>query len=183
MSADEGYVEHLAALSLTRDGGALYAQGRVVLFAPKGSPIDVAAGLDGLRHALADRRISRFAIANPEHAPYGRAAEQVLRSQGLWELIRPRLVLGENASQATQFASTGNADGGIVPYSLAVAPPIAALGSFALLSEDWHAPLRQRMVLLQGANATATAFYAFLQRPAARAVFKKYGFLLPGETS
>lgn len=183
MSADEAYVERLAARALTRDGGDLYAQGRIVLFAPHGSQIDVDAGIDGLRAALDAGRVSRFAIANPEHAPYGRAAEQALRRGGLWDLVRPRLVLGENASQAAQFASTGNADGGIIPYSLAVAPAVSALGNFALLPEELHAPLRQRMVLLRDAGATARAFYAFLQGATARAIFRKYGFLLPGETS
>ena len=183
LSADEAFVERLAATGLTRDEGELYAIGRIVLFAPHGSPLAVDAGLDGLRTALAQGHLTRFAIANPEHAPYGRAAEQALRSQGLWDTVRPALVLGENAAQATQFASTGNTEGGIIPYSLALAPAVAELGSYALLPAEWHAPLHQRMVLLRNAGATATAFYEFMQRPAARTIFKRYGFLLPGETS
>lgn len=183
LSADEGYVEHLAARGLTRDLGVLYALGRVVLFAPHGSALAVDGRLEGLREALAQGHLGRFAIANPEHAPYGRAAEQVLRGQGLWDAIQPALVLGENAAQAAQFAGTGNADGGIIPYALALAPAVSRLGSYALLPAEWHAPLRQRMVLLRGAGATASAFYEFLQRPAARSVLKRYGFLLPGETS
>jgi molybdate transport system substrate-binding protein len=183
LSADEAFVERLAATGLTRDDGKLYAIGRIVLFAPRGSPLSVDAGFDGLRTALAQGHVTRFAIANPEHAPYGRAAEQALRSQGLWDAVSSALVLGENAAQATQFASTGNAEGGIIPYSLALAPAVAQLGTYALLPAEWHAPLRQRMVLLRNAGATATAFYEFMQRPAARTVFKRYGFLLPGETS
>ncbi len=183
LSADESYIERLAAHGLTRDQGTLYALGRVVLFAPHGSPLVVDAGLDGLRAALAAGRVSRFAIANPEHAPYGRAAEQLLRSQGLWDALKPMLVLGENAAQAAQFAGSGNAEGGIIPYALALAPAVTRLGSYALLPSEWHAPLRQRMVLLRGAGATASAFYEFLQQPAARSILERYGFLLPGETS
>ena len=181
LSADEAFVDELAERGRTVDGGALYAIGRVVLFAPHGSPLQVDAVLDGLRAAAAAGTVRRFAIANPEHAPYGRAAEQVLRSQGLWELLRPRLVLGENVSQAAQFATTGAAQGGIFAYSLALAPAVAERGSYVLLPEAWHAPLRQRMVLLRGATATAGRFYAYLQTPAARAVLERYGFALPGE--
>jgi molybdate transport system substrate-binding protein len=180
-SADESYVERLAAAGLARDDGALYAVGRIGLFAPKGSPLRVDTELAGLRTALAEGRIRKFAIANPEHAPYGRAARAALQQAGLWEQIEPLLVLGENVSQATQFAASGAAQGGIIPLSLARAPEVAALGSFAVLPEAMHPPLRQRMVLLKRAGETARAFYAFVQQPAARAILKRYGFVLPGE--
>jgi molybdate transport system substrate-binding protein len=182
-SADESYVERLAAAGLTVDDGALYAVGRIGLFAPKQSPLRVDAELAGLKTALAEGRIRKFAIANPEHAPYGRAARAALQTAGLWEKIEPLLVLGENASQATQFAASGGAQGGIIPLSLALAPEISALGTFALLPEAMHPPLRQRMVLLKRAGETARAFYTFVQQPEARAIFKQYGFVLPGEES
>jgi molybdate transport system substrate-binding protein len=182
-SADESYVEKLASAGLTIDDGTLYAVGRIGLFAPKQSPLRVDAELAGLKTALAEGRIRKFAIANPEHAPYGRAARAALQHAGLWEQIEPLLVLGENASQATQFAASGAAQGGIIPLSLAQAPEIAALGSFALLPEAMHPPLRQRMVLLQRAGETARAFYAFVQEAEARAVLRRYGFVLPEEES
>lgn len=183
LSADEGFVFQLADQGKTRDRGTLYAIGRIVLFAPHGSPLKPDASMHDLRAALAEGRIKRFAIANPEHAPYGRAAEESLRHQGLWDAIQPTLVLGENAAQAMQFASSGSAQGGIVPYALSLAPPIQPLGSFALLPEAWHQPLRQRMVLLAGAGETAEAFYRFVQQPPARAIFRRHGFVLPGEES
>ncbi|MCK6453447.1 MAG: molybdate ABC transporter substrate-binding protein [Alphaproteobacteria bacterium] len=183
LSADEAYVEALADQGRTVDRGAIYAVGRIVLFAPKGSPLTVDAGLAGLKTALDQDRIKRFAIANPEHAPYGRAAEQALRAQELWETIKPLLVLGENVSQAAQFALSGSAQGGIFAYSLALAPSVSGLGSFYILPPDAHAPLRQRMVLLKGAGRAAREFYAYLQGTPARAIFRRYGFLLPGETS
>lgn len=183
LSADEGFVFQLADADKTADRGVLYADGRIVLFAPKGSTLKPDAEFNSLRAALADGRIQRFAIANPEHAPYGRAAEQALKGQGLWDAIKPKLVLGENVSQTAQFASAGSAQGGIFAYSLALAPAIASLGSYAVIPSDWHAPLRQRMVLMKNAGETASAFYRFVQSPAARVIFRKFGFVLPGEAA
>jgi molybdate transport system substrate-binding protein len=183
LSADENYIFRLADLGLTADRGALYAVGRVVLFAPHGSTLKANAQLSDLKAALADGRLKRFAIANPDHAPYGRAARAALQHAGLWAVMQPKLVLGENASQATQFAASGSSQGGIVPLSLSKAPEIAKLGAFALIPAEWHAaePLRQRMALTKKAGETARAFYAYLQQPAARTVFVRYGFVLPDE--
>jgi molybdate transport system substrate-binding protein len=179
LSADETFVADLAKAGLTRDGGTLYAMGRIVLFAPTGSPLDPREGLDGLARLLASGRVTRFAIANPEHAPYGRAAEAALRKRGLWNDLQPRLVLGENISQAAQFATTGSAVGGIIAYSLAVAPNLRNRGTYALIPDTEHPPLRQRMVLLKRAGPVVERFYRYLQEAPARAVFDRYGFTLP----
>lgn len=183
LSADENYVFQLVDKGLTKDRGALYAVGRIVLFAPNGSLFKVDGELKGLKAALGDRRIQRFAIANPEHAPYGRAARSALQHAGLWAAIEPKLVLGENASQAMQFAASGSSQGGIVPLSLSKAQEIAKLGTFALIPAKWHAgdPLKQRMVLLKNAGDVATEFYRYVQKSAARAIFIRYGFILSGE--
>jgi len=181
MSADEAFVFQLADQKRTLDRGALYATGRIVLFAPRSSPLRPDGQMTDLRAALADGRITRFAIANPDHAPYGRAAREALQSAGLWEAVQPHLVLGENVSQAAQFAVSGSTQGGVFAYSLALAPTIANAGSYVLLPENMHQPLRQRMVLTHKAGAQARAFYSYLQQPAARAVFKQYGFALPVE--
>jgi molybdate transport system substrate-binding protein len=181
MSADEGFVFKLADAGRTEDRGALYASGRIVLFAPKGSVLRVDPQLAGLKDALTAGKVRRFAIANPEHAPYGRAAEQALRKLKLWDGMQGKLVLGENVSQAAQFATGGSADGGIFAYSLALSPSVSRLGSFVLIPADLHDPLRQRMVLIKGANEIARAFYRYLQQPAARDIFKRYGFMLPEE--
>jgi len=183
LSADMAFAEKLAEAGVTEGRAELYAIGRIVLFAPKGSPLDAANGIAGLKSALAEGRIRRFAIANPVHAPYGRAAEQALRSAGLWEALQNKLVFGENVSQAAQFATTGSVDGAIFAHSLALSPAVSATGSYLLLPEQLHQPLRQGMVLLKGAGATAKAFHEYLQSPAARSVFRKYGFLIPGEAS
>ena len=132
MSADEAFVFNLADEGRTVDRGELYAIGRIVLFAPHGSPLKPDTNFADLKAALADGRIARFAIANPEHAPYGRAAEQALAHQGLWDAMRTHLVLGENVSQAAQFATSGSAQGGIFALSLALAPQVAKLGTYVI---------------------------------------------------
>ena len=181
MSADEDFVHKLADAGKTEDHGHLYGIGRIVLFARHGSALKVDPQLAGLKGTVKAGAIRRFAIANPEHAPYGRAAEQALKKTGLWESLRQKLVLGENVSQAAQFATGGSAEGGIFAYSLALSPQIAKLGEYVLIPEDMHDPLRQRMALVKGAGETARAFYRYLQEPAARAVFKRYGFVLPDD--
>ena len=183
LSADEQLIFDLAAERLTVDEGALYAVGRIVIIAPKGSALEVDADLAGLKAALADGRVRKFAIANPEHAPYGRRAEEALRHAGLWEAIKDKLVFGENVSQAAQFATSGATQGGIIAYSLALSPEVSKLGTYALIPDDWHEPLRQRMALIKGAGETARLFFAFMQGSNARAIMGRYGFMLPGESS
>lgn len=181
LSADEAYVQRLVTGGKTDGVGALYGTGRIGLFLPKGSRIRADAGLRDLGAAVRDGRLQWFALANPEHAPYGRAAQEALQSFGLWDAIRPKLVLGENVAQATQFATSGSAQGGIIPLSLALTPQVRAAGTFTLIDATRHKPLRQRAVVLKGASPTARAFYDFLQSQEARGVLKRYGFVLPGE--
>ncbi len=183
LSADERYVAKLHAAGRTLDAGRPYAIGRIGHAQPLDSPVRVDPSLAGLAEALKQSRIRRFAIANPVHAPYGRAAREALTRAGLWAAIAPRLVLGENAAQATQFALSGAVQGGIIPLSLARAPALAHRLRFALIPAHWHAELRQRMALLRGASATARAFHDFLGQAEARAILRRYGFQLPGEAA
>lgn len=175
LSADERYVRALARDGFTRGEGVVYAHGRIVLVVPPGSPLAPDGSLDDLARALTKGRVTRFAIANPEHAPYGQRAAEALRHKGLWEAIRPHLVLGENVSQAAQFAVSGNAQGGIIAYSLALAPNLARRAAYELIPADWHTPLRQRMALMAGAGPVAEAFFGFLQGPIARAILDDHG--------
>lgn len=192
MSADENLVFGLTDAGLTQDRGHIYGTGRIVLFVPKGSalvlPAQSATTAPG--QALRQQQIKqlteqlsaqlkgvrKFAIANPEHAPYGRAAKEALQNLGLWEQLVPKLVLGDNISQATQFVTSGAAQAGITALSLALAPAVAALGRHWLLPASLHAPLRQRMVLLKTAQPGARALLDYLQTPAARELLEKYGF-------
>jgi molybdate transport system substrate-binding protein len=180
-SADEAYVQELVKRRLALDNGALYAIGRLALFVPNGSPVRADAELDDLAAALKDGRLKKIAIANPEHAPYGRAARAALMHKGLWQKVQGHLVMGENVSQAAQFAASGSVEAGLIAYSLVVSESMSKAGAYALLPADMHEPLRQRMVLLKGAGGTARQFYAFAQSPPARTVFEKYGFALPAD--
>lgn len=179
MAADERFIAELNADGLTRDMGDLYAIGRVVIMVPNGSTLAPDPELNNLAEMLAEGQITRFAIANPDHAPYGMRAMEALQTRGIWEALQPVLVLGENVSQAAQFALSGNAEGGIIAYSLALAPEVAPRGTYALIPEDWHEPLRQRMALLNGAGEVAEAFYAYMKTAAARKIMARYGFVLP----
>ncbi|WP_128513647.1 MULTISPECIES: molybdate ABC transporter substrate-binding protein [Tabrizicola] len=179
MAADEQFIFDLHRDGFAPNEGDLYAIGRIVVKVPPGSTLVADGTLGSLRQALAEGRITRFAIANPDHAPYGRRAREALQHAGLWEDIQPFLVLGENVSQAAQFALSGNAEGGIIALSLALAPQLRDLGTSDLIPEDFHEPLRQRMVLLNDAGEVAQAFYAYMNAPAAREIMERYGFLLP----
>lgn len=181
LSADEGLVFKLAEAGKTVDRGVLYATGRIVIMVPHGSPLEADPELRHLAAALAEGRIKRFAIADPEHAPHGKRAEEALRHAGLWERIKEHLVLGENVAQAAQLATADGAQGGIIAYSLALSPSISKLGHYALIPEAWHEPLKQRMVLIKGASETAQAFYRYLQQPAARDILRRHGLALPAE--
>lgn len=181
LSADEQYVEMLHRGGHTVDAGVLYAIGHVVLYAPHGSPVKVDPQLADLRRATADGRLQKLSLANPEHAPYGRVARAVLQSRGLWEQLQGKLVLGENVSQAAQYAASGAVQAGLFALSLAITPNFARAGEYVVLPEEWHPPLRQRMVLTRRAGVEARKFYHWLQSPPAREIFKNYGFALPGE--
>lgn len=180
LSADEAYVDRLAERGWTRGRGDLYAVGRLALFVPRGSRLAADPQLRGLARAVDRGELGRLAIANPEHAPYGRAAEQALRALSLWDRVQPRLLLGENVSQAAQFAASGNADGGIIAYSMVLAPALRDRGSHVLLPDSLHEPLRQRMVLLERASPAAATLYEFLRSPPSRAILSRHGFALPG---
>jgi molybdate transport system substrate-binding protein len=179
LAADEEFPNQLTAAGLTRDPGVVYASGRLVLFAPTGSPLVVDARLDGLARLVGAGALTRFAIANPEVAPYGKAAEAVLQKRGLWDAMRPRLVLGDTIAQAAQFATTGNVVGGLIAYSLVLAPGFANRGTYAVIPEADHQPLRQRMVLLSRASSLAAEFYRYVQSETARAIFRKHGYGVP----
>ncbi|MCO7245457.1 molybdate ABC transporter substrate-binding protein [Halomonas sp. Mc5H-6] len=181
LSADERYVEALHDEGYTRDEGVIYAVGRLVWLqrAGQGEAPGEDMPLAGVEKALAryaNGERPRIALANPEHAPYGVAAKQALTHAGLWSQTEPLRVLGENVSQATQFALSDDAQGGLVAYSLALAPPLAERSEYMLIPEGWHEPLRQRMVLTRQAGEAAQAFYAWLQQAEGRAIFQHYGF-------
>jgi len=181
LSADDGYLRWLRDRGLIQGKEVLYGLGRLALFAPHGSPLIPRADLGNLAEVLKNNPRQRFAIANPDHAPYGRAAREIFIKAGLWPHIRTKIVLGENASQATQFAISGSAVGGLIPYSQALVPSVGKRGTYVLVPQEWHSPIRQSMVLLRRGEAAGRRFFDFLQTAAARNLFTKYGFVLSGE--
>ena len=175
-SADIAYPQALQQQGLTAAAPQVYAIGRLVLW---------SATRDASRLTLADLArddIAKVAIANPQHAPYGKRAEEALRAAGAWDAVQPKLVLGENIAQAAQFAATGNAQVGVIALSLALSPPLAQRGGYALVPEGMHQPLQQAFVLTRhgGGNAEARAFAVYVQTPPARALMTRFGFALPG---
>jgi molybdate transport system substrate-binding protein len=201
MSADEALVTQLADKGLTKDQGVVYAIGRLALIVPRavatGVPVEGiwSAVQEALRQALSNlgsapkprdangtsqpsqsASIAKLAIANPEHAPYGRAAKEALTAMGLWRDAQARLVLGENVAQATQFVASGAAQAGFTALSLAIAPEVAAVTRHAPVPAHLHAPLRQRMVLLKTARPQAQQLYMYLQTEAVRKQLLSMGF-------
>jgi len=176
LSADTSYVSALIEKGLTKDAGVLYAYGRMALITAKNSGVEVKPDFAGIRTVLATGRLKRFAIANPEHAPYGRAARQVLEKTGLWEKIQPFLIFGENVSQTAQFAISSAAQGGLVSYSLALAPIVAAKTNQVEIPSSWHQPLKHHMVLLKNATREAMDFYQFMRSSQAQGILARNGF-------
>ena len=172
-SADSDYPRQLIAHGDAGGPASPYAVGHLVLW---------SAGLDmhGVKLAdLAQPRFGRIAIANPEHAPYGKRAEQALRRAGVWDAVQPRLVYGENIAQTAQFASSGNAQVGILALSLVLRPEMK--GGYAAVPDSAFDPLLQSFVLTKrgGDNDLARDFAHYVQGSAARAILAHFGFTPP----
>jgi molybdate transport system substrate-binding protein len=175
MSADETLVIRLAQQGWARDEGVVYGVGRLAWLVPAGSSAVIAGDLKGLAAALGAQ--GKLAIANPEHAPYGRAARAALQTAGLWPGLQSRLVLGENVSQATQFVSSGAAQAAVVALSLALAPEVAARTRHGVVDAALHPPIVQRMALHRHAGSGAQRLYAYLQSDSAQQVLAGHGII------
>ena len=182
LSADEEQALKLVGTGRTDGEGAVYGVGRLALLVPRHSRLALDATLEDLVRALDDGRLRRLAIANPAHAPYGRAAREALVRAGLWERLGDRLLLAENAAQAVQFALTRAADGGLVPHALALDERVSSEARHVLLDAAMHRPIAQRMVLLAHTGTEARALFRFLAGPEARGIFERFGFAAAGAT-
>ncbi|MBZ5702788.1 MAG: molybdate ABC transporter substrate-binding protein [Acidobacteriia bacterium] len=175
-SADLDYPRQFEAAGLAESGTLYqYGVGRLVLWVPANSPVDVARrGWDALR----DPAIRKIAIANPTHAPYGRAAVAALKSAGIYDQITAKLVYGENISQAAQFVESGNADAGLLALALALSPHMQQAGKFWSVPAAAHPPLQQAAIMLKSSpnKKAARAFLEFVKSPAGRAILEKHGF-------
>ena len=178
LSADADYPRQLDALGLIERGTLLpYAVGRLVLWTRRDTSIDVVKG----PQALTDSRVKRVAVANPDHAPYGRAAVAALRHLGLYDAVREKLVVGESVAQAAQFVHSGNADAGFIALSLARTPALQSVGTYFEVPESWHPPLVQTAAVLAAARTKTAAkrFLAFLNLPESVASLRQAGFTVP----
>ena len=180
-SADIAYPRKLEEAGLTVPGSLYpYAVGRIVVWVGKDSHLDLSKGLEVLREPT----IRKIAIANPKHAPYGRAAVAAMEHAHVYDGVKEKLVLGENISQAAQFVESGAADVGIIALSLALAPPMQAAGRFREIPADAHPPIEQGVVILKGVKSleSAKTFLSFVQGAEVQATMKRYGFIVPGGT-
>lgn len=177
-SADIGYPQKLETAALTEPGTLYeYATGKIVLLVPKTSALDLKRGLP----VLLDPTVKKIAIANPEHAPYGRAAVAALQHEKLYDQASPKFVLGENISQTATFVVSGSADVGIVALSLALAPSMKEKGNYVAIPDDEYPPIRQAAVILKSSQQKEMArqFLAFLKKPEIVSLLKTYGFTVP----
>jgi len=181
LSADIEYARRLEQSGQAERGTLYeYATGHLVLWTRNDSGIDVRPGL----RVLTDERVRRVAIANPEHAPYGRAAVAALRHERLYERVRQKFVLGENISQAAQFAQSGSADAGVLALSLALSPALESSGTYIEVPESWYPPVEQAAVVLASSRQKPLArqFIEYLKNPEIRRILQSYGFAVPRTT-
>ena len=176
-SADIAYPRALKAEGLAASEVQPYGVGRIVLWSSSRD-----AGKMTLAD-LADPSIQKIAIANPQHAPYGKRAEEALKAVGVWDKVEPKLVYGENIAQTAKYVQSGNAQVGIIALSLALSPELARQGSYALIPGKLHQPLEQGFIITRRAsdNLLARDFAAFIAGKEARTIMTRYGFALPSE--
>jgi molybdate transport system substrate-binding protein len=175
-AANVSYIDELDKKGLIiPDTKAVYARGRITLWTLKDAAVKVYKIED-----LKRPEVKRIAIANPDHAPYGMAAREALQSAGIWEDVKPKLIYGDNIRQTLQFAQTGNVDVAIVALSLSLGTD----GQWALIPENLHKPLDQGLAVIKSTKQEQEArrFAQFIGSETGRAIMKKYGFVLPGET-
>jgi molybdate transport system substrate-binding protein len=174
LSADVDYPKQLEAAGLAVSGSTfVYGTGSIALWVPKQSPLKLdSLGMRG----LLEPSVKKIAIANPQHAPYGRAAVAAMQNAKIYDQLKSKLVLGENISQAAQFVQSGAADVGIIAVSIAQSEPMLRTGFFWLIPRDTYPPLNQGAVLLKRAGPAAKAFHDWLRKPEAKSILSTYGF-------
>ena len=177
-SADIAYPRKLEEAGLTVPGSLYqYAVGRIVIWTGHESHIDVTKGFEALREPT----IKKIAIANPKHAPYGRAAVAAMEYFKLYDQVKEKLILGENISQTAQFIESGACDIGVIALSLAIAPAMKSKGTYWEVPAEAHPPLEQGAVILKSSKQQESArqFLEFMKGPHGQEIMKRYGFTLP----
>ena len=181
-SANLNYPKSLESAGLTEPGTFYqYAIGKIVIWVPNDSKVDVKAGLG----SLLNPEIKKIAIANPQHAPYGQAAVAAMKKENIYDKIADKFVLGENISQTASFVVSGSADAGIVALALALSPNMKDKGQYAEIPASDYPPIEQACVILKSSHQkdTAKAFLDFIKTPAVAELFRTYGFAVPSGSS
>lgn len=179
LAADEESTQKLAADGLTTGPPEVLVKGRLSLIVNPSSGMAPDAELAGLRTAMDAQRLQRFAIANPEIAPYGRAAREALEKLGLLPKITPYLVFGENVGQVAQYVATGAAQAGLTAQSVVMVEPAASQVKSVVLPTTLHAPINQTLVVLKRSGPAGISFADHLKSAASYAIFERYGFVRP----
>ena len=179
IAAAASYTARAQAENLTDGELKVLALANLGAFIPAGSSLESAMDVNSLGRMLAAGDYRRIAMANPEVAPFGVAAQQALEKMGVWTVEQDRVLLGENVAQAVQFTLAGGVDVGFIPESYALLPEVASSGRFLPIPSGWHDPLAQTMVLLRGAGSEARAFFLYLQSPTTRELLLQAGYGAP----
>jgi molybdate transport system substrate-binding protein len=179
-SANLDYAKKLEATGLTVPGSYYqYAKGKIVIWVPKDSALDLSSGMQ----SLLDPKIKKIAVANPQHAPYGQAAVAAMQKEGIYDKVKDKLVLGENISQTASFVVSGAADVGIVALSLALSPNMEDKGRYQEIPTNEYPPIEQACVILGSSKnqETAQQFLSFVKTPAIGETLRRYGFEVPSQ--
>jgi len=179
LSANEAYPTALYEDGVVADTGVVYATGRLAFIASRHSQFSHSTPAQ-LEADFEHQAVTRFSIANPEHAPYGIAARQALEKLDLWTKLSSRLVIGENVAQGAQFVASGNADFGLTALSLAQSPQLRERISFSVVPQSLHRPIKKRMVLINQTNSTALEFMLFIGSERGKAILNRHGFFEAG---
>jgi molybdate transport system substrate-binding protein len=177
ISADERFPLELYKRGLTMDAGSIYAIGKLAIITKNSSNIKLLDTKAEIARAIV--KANKVAIAKPELAPYGKAAIEYLKAEGLWDLAKDKLVYGDNIGVATTYVLTGAADIGFIALSLAKSAEVSKETNFILANPNLYEPILQRMVLLKGASPEAIELYRFMQNPKAKSILEKYGYSSP----
>lgn len=176
-SAEPSYIVRLTEQGLSKGEVIDFAEAQMVLFASNKSSLKLDVNLNNIKLALARGELRKIAIANPVHAPYGQAAQNLLEKAKIWQKIQSHLLNAENASQALQFALSSQVDAGFIPYSYVLQPQILLKGRYIKLKKT----LPQQVVLIHGASTEAKQFIEFIQTEPAKAILRMQGFITAGK--
>lgn len=177
IAADEYFPLELYKKGKAMDEGSVYAIGKLALISKNSSGAILVDNKADIARAIT--KANKVAIAKPELAPYGRAAIEYLKAEGLWEIARSKLVYGDNIGAITTYVLTGAADLGFTALSLAKSPEVAKEAHYLLLNSKLYEPIKQRMILIKGAPPEAIELYRFMQSAQAKVILQKYGYTTP----